>query len=322
MVLLHGPDQFLAQLYTAQLRELLTAAHGDVDTITYDGLTTPCPEVLDECRSFGLMQQHKLVVVDNADQFVKDEKRALVERYVQGPPADATLVLRSTRWNKGKLDAMIAEVGAIIDCDRISEEAAVKWATKRARERHRATIELDAAQLLVERVGGELGRIDSELAKLAAAAVGGADETPVITRAIVVELVGVSRDEEVWGIQSFLLGADARGAIEHLRELVDVSRQPAVLIMFAYTDLARKLHAVCQGSRAGANPWSLAGKLKLWGPSKDAILKLAPAMDAGAARALFGACVECDARSKSGLGDPVRSLEMLSLRFGRTMRRR
>ena len=45
--------------------------------------------------------------VDNADQFVKEANRPLVERYAEHPTENATLVLRSDKWNKGKLDAMI-----------------------------------------------------------------------------------------------------------------------------------------------------------------------------------------------------------------------
>jgi len=311
VVLLVGSDSFIAGEHTLALKEKLLAKHGEMDVLAFDGQNANLAEVLDECRSFGLMQQHKMVVVDNADQFVKDLNRPLVERYTQDPSAGATLVLRATKWHKGKLDEMIEEVGTIITCDEVDEPTAVNWAMKRAEKRHSAKIDLKAAQALVERVGTELGRIDCELAKLAVAG----DKAGVITTALVAEFVGRSREEEVWGIQSTLVSGDAAQAVAHVRDLIEVSRQPTIMIFWAMTDLARKLHGAARGIRAGVNPFALVGVLKLFGPSKDIILRTAGKIDPNAAADLFDACVKADVRQKTGLGEPERSAEILAMKF-------
>ncbi|MGH7242301.1 MAG: DNA polymerase III subunit delta [Phycisphaerales bacterium] len=311
IVLLTGSDSFIAGEHTIALKEKLLAKHGEMDVLTFDGQNANLADVLDECRSFGLMQQHKMVVVDNADQFVKEEKRSLVERYAQDPSDGATLVLRATKWHKGKLDEMIEEVGTIVPCDEVDEGTAVTWAVKRAEKRHSAKLDIKAAQALVERVGTELGRIDCELAKLAVAG----DKPGVITTDLVAQFVGRSREEEVWGIQSTLVSGDAAQSVAHVRDLIDVSRQPTVMIFWAMTDLARKLHGASREIRAGANPFALAGTLKLWGPSKDIILRAASKVDPNAAAKLLDDCVKADVRQKTGLGEPERSAEILALRF-------
>lgn len=311
MVLLVGSDSFIAVEHTLALKEKLLAKHGEMDVLAFDGQNANLAEVLDECRSFGLMQQHKMVVVDNADQFVKDMNRPLVERYAQDPSDGATLVLRSTKWHKGKLDEMIEAVGTIVTCDEVDEPTAVNWAVKRAEKRHSAKLDVKAAQALVERVGTELGRIDCELAKLAVAG----DKPGVITTELVLQFVGRSREEEVWGIQSTLVSGDAAQAVAHVRDLIEVSRQPTIMIFWAMTDLARKLHGASRGVRAGVNPFALAGTLKLWGPSKDIILRVAGKIDPNAAADLFDACVKADVRQKTGLGEPERSAEILAMKF-------
>jgi DNA polymerase-3 subunit delta len=311
VVLLIGADSFIAGEHTAVLKEKLLAKHGEMDVLAFDGQNANLADVLDECRSFGLMQQHKMVVVDNADQFVKEEKRSLVERYAQDPSEGATLVLRATKWHKGKLDEMIEAVGTIVTCDEVDEPTAVNWAVKRAEKRHSAKLDLKAAQALVERVGTELGRIDCELAKLAVAG----DKPGVITTELVAQFVGRSREEEVWGIQSTLVCGDAAQAVAHVRDLIEVSRQPTIMIFWAMTDLARKLHGAARGVRAGVNPFALAGTLKLWGPSKDIILRAAGRIDPNAAAELFDACVKADVRQKTGLGEPERSAEILAMKF-------
>jgi len=224
VVVLHGPEAFLRSLYTDQLKAALTKVHGEIEIVRHDGRACQAVDVLDDCRSFGLIQQHKLVIVDDADEFLKsseDEEsdgppaapgrksnRQLIESYCGSPSDSATLLLRCGTWRGGKLDKLIPEVGAVMACEELSDDRAVAWVGKRATSRYQATIDLATASLLVERLVTDLGRLDSELSKLSSAA---GDGKP-ITRQLVVELVGQSREEEVWGVQQTLLSGDARAA--------------------------------------------------------------------------------------------------------------
>ncbi|MBS0190065.1 MAG: DNA polymerase III subunit delta [Phycisphaerales bacterium] len=311
IALLAGPVQFIAAEHTAALKDKLIAKFGEVDVLTFDGASASPAEVYDECRSFGLMQQHKLIVVDNADQFVKDDKRSLAERYAQDPCENATLILRSARWNKGKLDEMIAASGAIVPCEPVSEASAAAWAIRRAAKRHEAKLDQRAADMLVENVGTDLGRIDAELGKLAVAG----DPPGSITPELVARFVGRSREEEVWGLQATLVGGSGAESIAHIRDLIEVSRQPAVMISWAMIDLARKLHGVARGTRAGMNPFALAGSLRLFGPAKDAILSAGSRANPEELAKVLDECIRADVRQKTGVGDVQRSLEILALRF-------
>lgn len=327
VVVLHGPEAFLRSLYTDQLKAALTKVHGEIEIVRHDGKACQAVDVLDDCRSFGLIQQHKLVIVDDADEFLKsseDEEddappaaparktnRQLIESYCASPSDSATLLLRCGTWRGGKLDKLIPEVGTVMACEELSDDRAVAWVGRRAPSRYQAAIDLATAALLVERLGTDLGRLDSELSKLSSAA---GDGKP-ITRQLVVELVGQSREEEVWGVQQTLLSGDGRAILPHVRELVSISRVPTQQMMWAISDLARKLHGMSAGLRAGMNPFALAGTLKLWGPGKDAVTHAAHRTTPAAAAKLFGACVDMDARTKSGLSDPERAIEVLAVRF-------
>ncbi len=321
--ILNGTDAYLRTSLTAQLRAALTKEHGTVDLVQYDGSGAGVrpSDVLDECRSFGLIAGYKLVIVDNAEDLIKEDNRPLFERYVaslieSNEAPGATLLLRADSWRPGKLDKLIEKVGAIIKCEPPSEDAAIKWALKRAPSEHKATLAPDAAELLVSRVGPELARLDSELGKLAAAASGLANSaagtpssTPVITRALVVEFVGMSREEEVWGIQQTLLQSSAPDALSHLKYILEVSRQPSVLVSYALVDLSRKLHALSRGIHARQRPDQIAQSLKLWGPSRDMLIDAAKRTPPSAALEIFRVAMESDVRQKSGLGDPPVVLE-------------
>ncbi len=335
IVLLYGAERFLQELLTQRLREVLEKAHGQVDVIRFDGNSTQIADVLDECRSMGLMQQHKMVVVDGADQFVKEEdpaekgetatgsggragrgrggprgNRQILESYAEAPVENATLVLRADKWHPGNLDKAIAKVGFVRKCERESPEKAAKWAIGRCAKRYGTTIEPEGARILAENLGGEYGRIDSELAKLSLL-----DPGKPITADQVREMVGITREEKFWAIQETLLTGNAAAALAHLRDLLEISRTDPVPLTWTYIDLAQKLHGVCRALRQGENPGAMFKRFRLWGPSGDAVMRAAKKLDPAEAAELLQAAIDTDVRQKTSAGDPVRGLEMLTLRF-------
>jgi DNA polymerase III subunit delta len=329
IAVLVGKEPFLQAEYTNQLRDALTKAHGEVDTVRFEGASAQLADILDECRTFGLMQQHKLVVVENAELLIREDSRPLVERYAESPADNATLLLRAERWYPGKLDKLIeAGGGSVIKFEEIPFATAVTWAIRRCEKRHNAKIDQRAAEMLVDRIGAELGRIDTELAKLALAAAeitgsgsGQPQPVPLITPELVTEMVGLTREEEAWAIQQSLLSGDPIAAVGHMRTILDTSRRDAhVPLSWACLDLARKLHGASRALRQGQNPWQIGTKLKLWPEHrKEAILAAAKRADPTGLRELLGAAVQTDLRFKSGYGDPERGLEALSLKFARVV---
>jgi DNA polymerase III subunit delta len=317
VVVFTGKETFLRSEYTARLRAVLQEVHGEVDIVRFDGITDTPADILDECRSFGLMQQHKIVLVENADQAVKDTNRPLFIRYTQSPCESATLILRAERWHKSKLDAAVEKAGAIAICDQTTPAMAIRWVQGRCEKRHGAVVDRDAAAMIVDRVGTALGRLDSELGKLALAAEPGSEgQPPRVTVRVVAEFVGRTREEEAWAIQQSLLSGRPEVAIAQLRAILDTSpRGTNIPVSWACADLARKLHASCAGQHQGENGLTLSKVLKLWGPSKDPILSKGAAMQPAQTAALLAAAVEADRQQKTGVGQPDRVLERLALRF-------
>lgn len=321
ILLLHGKEHFLRSGYTDQLKDLLKEAYGgDIEVVRYAGENTPAAEVLDECRSFGLMVTHKMVVVDDADKLINESTRAAFERYAEQPPETATLVLRAERWHKGKLDKLIENCGSIIKCDAIPPERAVSWCGGYAKKHYSAVLELKAAQLLVERVGADLGRLSSEIDKLASVAAADGTDPITITVKHVQEFIGLSREEQVWTIQEILLTGRADAAIAMLHELVNISRVSEVLIRFAYVDLARKLHGYAQGMASGIGSQQLNKSLKMWGSSANAIARAAQRASPRTLAKLFDEAIEADFKGKTSQGDAILALEVLSLRFAQVLR--
>ena len=317
ILILHGKDEFLRSMHTDAVRAALTERGLDPDLVRYDGASASLADILDECRSPGLLAGHKIIVVDNAEDLVADRAgsssrpRDLLQRYAESPCDSATLILRAETWRPGNLDKAVAEVGAVIKCDAPSEDTAAIWAVERAKKRHEATLPKDAARTLVALTGSALGRIDAELGKLAAAA----GKSGQITIDLIHEFVGVSREETVWQIQELALAGNVGALLEKITELIDISRQPPLLCRYALVDLARKLHAASAGLAVGTPPAALEKGLRLWGPSKFAVLEAARRVPPDRLAGLLHEAVDADIAGKTGQGDEIRGLERLAVRF-------
>lgn len=323
---LHGAEPMLQREHLDMLRAALEAAHGEVETILYDGRTVTLAEVLDELRSFSLMGRHKLVIVDEAEAFVTAHRGSL-ERYAQSPVDHATLVLRSPRWHPGNLDKWIAQVGAVVKCDPLPPARAVPWLQRRATQAHGAQLPTPAAAELVRRLGTDLSRLDSELAKLAALAGPGKP----ITTDVIDQLVARSSDEQAWAVQEAVLSLlqalprqrslfagreaeasatpTARAVIDKIHELIDFSGQPDVLVAYFVVDLFRKLHLATMMKLQGASDSQIAERFRLFGPRRNAFLAAINRLDERRAAEFFDSVVRFDLRAKTGRGDFVRGLE-------------
>jgi DNA polymerase-3 subunit delta len=260
------------------------------------------------------------VILDNADKFLADKSddegesargrlrpRAALERYAEAPVDSSSLLLRAPTWRRGKLDKLVAKLGVIAKCDTPAPAAASTWCVNRCRMSHGTRIAGDAARLLVERIGPELGRLDTELAKLATMADGG-----TIDRATVLEMVGLSREDKAWVVQSAILTGDPGQAVHTIRELIEVSRSPEPLVMWAIVDLLRKLHDASRLLAAGRSEGAITKTLRLWGDS-TAVVRIARRLEPARWAQLLREAIATDVRTKTGLGKADRSLEGLAL---------
>lgn len=315
ILVLVGAEEMLMRQHLDRLRAALAQTHGGpIDSTLLDGKTAQLAEVLDELRTLSLLQPFKLVVVDQAEEFVKRYREALV-RYAQQPCPQAALVLRARQWHKGNLDKHIAQVGVIVRCDPLNAAAARAWAVRRAREVHARKLETEAAALLIERLGTELMRLDSELGKLSVLA----DDREGIRVTLVQQVVGRSGDEEAWAVQEAVLkaiagreknAASTAGAmIQRVHDLLDLSDQPRELIVYFVADLFRKLMLAKAMKGRGASVKEIEGQLRLWGPRTQLVMQALEQLGRTPPSELFDRIVRADRQAKSGLGDHTTNLE-------------
>ncbi len=316
VLILCGPEEMRKREKLAELRHAINQHVGDdIDPTMIDGARAEPADVFDALRTMSLLQPYQLVVVDDADQFVKSH-RPLVERYAENPADGATLVLRSTNWNSPKLDKLVAKVGAKEKCEPLKPFEAAKWLSARAKSQYNRKLNKAEAELLVSRLGCSLMKLDTELGKLAVLV----GEGEAITEDMIVQLVGRSNEEQAWVVQEAVLEgliahADRRagqlggGAEEKVHDLVDLSGQPEVLVLYFVADLVRKLHHAAMMQRNRVSDGQITKEMKLWGPRRDMFFNVLRRLSAGSTGRMLKQIVALDRRSKSGFGTPMRNLE-------------
>jgi DNA polymerase-3 subunit delta len=176
----------------------------------------------------------RVVVVEEADKFVTNNRDKL-EDYAAKPSSNGVLVLEVKTWpSNTKLFKAVASMGLNLQCSAPTEGTTVKWLLGWAKRTYQAKLEHDAAEMLVDLVGLELGLLDQELAKLAAAA----GSNP-ITCELVDRFVGTWRTKTAWDMLDAAVEGRSAEAMKQLDRLLASGEHPIAILAQAASVLRR-----------------------------------------------------------------------------------
>jgi len=250
----HGDELFLRRRSIALLRQqVLGAEEGSFSFASFDGQRAQWADVLEELETAPMFGPARLVVVEDADQFVA-RYRTELEEYVARPSRTAVLVLDLQSFSAAtRLYKAVAEKGLLIHCKVESEAELRKWLIDWARHTHRISLSQEAAATLLELVEPELGLLDQELAKLALMA----RTKKSITPELIGQLVSGGRAKTAFQMIELALDGNAREALVQLDRLLALGEQPiGVLAQISYVlrkyALATRIYL--QAEAAGRRP--------------------------------------------------------------------
>lgn len=293
-----GPDPFL-QLQ--KLAGVVKQMPPDVQRIDVDGERAELAEVLDELRSFAMFGGAKLVVVRNADDLITRFREPL-EEYVASPSSGSTLILRLDALNKTqRIAKAIAKTGEIIPCDPPPAASLPKWIVQHGKTAHQVAVDLGAAETLAELIGADLGRLDTELAKLALFADDGR-----VTADKVGAAVAFQREQEVKDMTIELATGQGAAAIRRWRQLVQMDKSAEFKAVTWIGMWLEDVGLVVNGGQTGKLAWKYKDRMAQFERVARALGKR------GHANAL-DRLAEVDQQSKTGLGDAAENVERFIL---------
>jgi DNA polymerase-3 subunit delta len=241
-----GDDAYLRdQTLKAIARQALGSEADDLSVSRFSGDHATLADVLDELRTLPFLSKCRVVIVDGADPFVTAHRKEL-ETYAEKPVSSAVLVLSvKSMPSTTKLAKLIEKSGLTIDCKPPDERDLPRWLIDLAKTQCRAKLDDDAAKLLVELVGPEIGLLASEVEKLAVYV----GERKVIKHEDVARMVGAGRAETIWTIVEAATTGKGDEALAELDHLLAKGEHP-IKIVAGMTFSLQKVHHAGQLRRA------------------------------------------------------------------------
>lgn len=199
------------------------------------GADAELTDITDELLTVSMFGDRRIVMVEDADDFVKDHRPGL-EKYVASPSKASLLILDVKSWPKNtRLAKAVVQTGLAVECNPLSGPALLKWLQNLAQDRHGKTIDRDATSLMVNLAGNGLGVLQQELSKLVSLV----GDAPTITSEDVRQAVGDWRTQTTWGMLDAVRDGNVSEAVASLDNLMSAG-EPAQKIMGGITFVFRK----------------------------------------------------------------------------------
>ncbi|CAN5430525.1 hypothetical protein BH11PLA2_BH11PLA2_12030 [soil metagenome] len=226
VIALIGDEGFLVRrCREAIIKKLLDDADPEYALANYPGDKTDFTTIRNDLGTLPFLAPIRIVIIETADPFVTNHRESL-EKYAAKPSKIGVLILEvKTFPEKTKLAKLLPDAGKLV-CKAPKPEYLPRWCVDWAKAGHGKKLTADAAALLVDHVGPQMGLLAQEIDKLVTA-VGSAAE---ITPEQVDKYVGRSRAANVFRIMEAIGEGKATDAMTVLSELFDEGQDPMAIL--------------------------------------------------------------------------------------------
>jgi DNA polymerase-3 subunit delta len=232
-----GDDAYLKREAIHAALKLALGVDAEEGLTRFAGENASLADVLDEVRTLPFLSSRRVALVDNADPFITAHRKEL-EAYTEHPSSSGILILNAKSWTSTtRLAKLVEAVGTSIDCRSPKASELPPWLIQMARDQYDRRLESEAAKLLIELVGDEIGVLASELEKVAVFV----GDRATINRNDVSKIVGAGRVEDVWKMLNEATTGNSVAALHHLDRLL-ATGENAVGLLAAMCVSLRKVH--------------------------------------------------------------------------------
>ena len=307
-----GDEPFArAQSLAALRRAVLKDASPDMALSQYSGADIPpCAELLDELRTASFLAPRRLVVCEDAAQFVSRFADPLVS-YAKAPSRVGVLVLVLDKLPKNtRLGKAVRHTGMVVACKAPRERELPRWLQGRVRH-YDKRLDGGAAARLAECVGLNLPILDQQLAKIAVFV----GDRPVIRAADVDALVEDLPVTTIFRLTDAVGSRNAPKALRVLDSLLAQNHDPSYILSMVRWAMERLINARTLLD-AGAAPPQIAKALRMSSSYfLDQLLDQARRRSRAELLAGFALLVQTDLDTKTSAKNPRDALEHLLLRL-------
>jgi DNA polymerase-3 subunit delta len=199
---------------------ILSESEAEFNLSIFYGKDANWPTVINTCRRYPMLADKQVVLIKEAQQMKDIEK---LEAYVENPLNSTVLIIG---YKDKKLDArkkfakLIKEKGELVTTKKMYDSQLPEW-TQELLQSKGLTISQKGLVLLVDHIGNDLTRIENEIDKISV----NLGKRTTITEDDIEQYIGVSKDFNVFELQSALAAKDMPGAFA-LSNILKPIRKP------------------------------------------------------------------------------------------------
>lgn len=240
-------------------KTILTEEEKGFNQIVLYGRDVKIEDIVSTAKRFPMMAERQVVIVKEA----QDLSRTIEEliSYVENPQPSTVLVIcykYKTLDKRKKLYKEICKKGVLFETKKLYDDQVPDW-IRRILVTRGYTITPKAAQMLVEFLGNDLGKVNNELEKLQLIIKPGEQITPDIIE----ENIGISKDYNNFELQNAISKRDVKKAYSIIQYFSHNPKiHPIVLtvaLLFSFFSKVLKYHALSNKSLAskvlGVSPY-------------------------------------------------------------------
>ena len=203
--ILMGDEPFYIDKICDYISEtVLLPEERDFNQMVLFGADITASQLVDQCKGFPMMAEHRVVIVKEAQNLKNLEP---LEKYFEKPMASTILVFCHKNGSidrRKKFLPRAEKVGVVFESKKLYDRQLPGFIETYLKTR-KATIEPKAVQMIADHIGADLHRLTSELDKLLISL---DDSDRRVTPSLVEKEIGVSKDFNAFELRSAIIQRD------------------------------------------------------------------------------------------------------------------
>lgn len=233
-----GEDPFLV---AKEAEKRLDALLNEDERMT--GLSEPkagealIADVLDELRTVPFLAPRRVVLIKDADPFLKTYGQQL-ETYLESPSPTGTLLMTTTSFDKRtRFYKILNKIDGAIEVGKIRSNDLPQYIAQYAKSEHDITLDQRSLRLLIELTGDDPGRLCREMDKLALYV----SPEKTVTLQDIEQLIGRNRMFNAFEVIDGITGNNPGQALTRLQNMFASDRDTQYTVVGAFGYHFRKL---------------------------------------------------------------------------------
>lgn len=311
--LLFGKELYLRNQYRDKLKNAIGA--GDMNTTCYYGKSVNPATVIDQAETLPFLAEKRLIVLEDTG-FAKQSCTELADYIGQIPETTIIIMVETEVDKRNSVYKAAKSHGSVIDFAPLENDDLKKWILAKIKKEGKA-ITSGAYNMLLERAGGDMQRLSSEIEKLVCYTEGRSE----ISADDVDKMCVKQTEIKIFDMIRYVATGNQKEALNIYYELL-AAREPAMRTLYNLGKQFNQLLMVKQLHQEGLSTTIIAEKMKLRDFIVNNLLRQSERFTERELNDAIRECVAYEEAVKTGKLEENMSVELFIIKYSANERSR